>query len=472
MVRPLALLLVTLPLMSLLSACQRLPAPEQSGELVVAIRQEPVVAGVEGQKNTSFERDMVNAFAEKLGVDARFVVAADDGELVRLVKKGKVHFAASSWTSGKDGLNYTSPLLETAQVVVGHTDDIALEADPVELDGHTVEAIEASPQWEALQKLAGTPARFKLQARSRVSDLDVLRDVAEQRVEFAATNLLHYRLGLQFMPELELALTLPGKLRYGWAFAPEAKSLWRQAEDFVVEARGNGTIARFADRYFGNIERIKPDGIARLIQDARTLLHRYRRDFQDAQEITGIDWRLLAAVAYQESKWDPLATSPTGVRGMMMLTEDTADALGVSNRLDPRQSIRAGAKYLASLMEELPSQIVEPDRTWLALAAYNLGMGHLRGGRSLALGLKRDPDSWYEMKKVLPLMSRPEYYARLKAGPARGGEAVIMVENIRTFHSILSRLEVPWQSGFQLSRQSYKPGLKLRPELAQARPTQ
>jgi membrane-bound lytic murein transglycosylase F len=170
-------------------------------------------------------------------------------------------------------------------------------------------------------------------------------------------------------------------------------------------------------------------------------LSEYRFAFHEAQEITGIDWRLLAALAYQESKWDPLATSPTGVRGLMMLTEDTADRMGVTNRLDAAQSIRAGSKYLAFLMDELPPEIKQPDRLWFALAAYNLGMGHLNGARHFAPSLKRDPNSWVDMKQVLPLMSRPEYYERLKSGRARGGEAVILVENIRNYYDVLSRLE-------------------------------
>ena len=129
-----------------------------------------------------------------------------------------------------------------------------------------------------------------------------------------------------------------------------------------------------------------------------------------------------------------------------MLTEDTADRLHVDNRLDPKQSILAGAKYLADLIDQLPVAAKEPDRTWLGLAAYNLGQGHLNGARAIALGLKHDPGSWYEMKQVLPLMARPQYYKRLKSGRARGGEAVIMVENVRTFYSILSRFEYAYKA--------------------------
>jgi membrane-bound lytic murein transglycosylase F len=173
----------------------------------------------------------------------------------------------------------------------------------------------------------------------------------------------------------------------------------------------------------------------------QSVLPRYRRLFIEAQDVHGIDWRLLAALAYQESHWDPLATSYTNVRGMMMLTEDTADRLRVTDRLDARQSILAGTRYLVELKEQLPPEVAEPDRTWLALAAYNLGMGHMNGARFVATLVKRDPNAWHEMKQVLPLLAQPEYYARLKSGAARGGEAVIMTENIRTYYDILRRHE-------------------------------
>ena len=137
----------------------------------------------------------------------------------------------------------------------------------------------------------------------------------------------------------------------------------------------------------------------------------------------------------------------------MMLTDDTADRMHVGNRLDPKQSILAGAKYLADLIDQLPAEVKQPDRTWLALAAYNLGQGHMNGARAIAVGLKVDPDSWYEMKKILPLMARPKYYEHLKSGPARGGEAVIMVANIRNYYDILQKYKAPYVPVFKPSFQ-------------------
>ena len=176
----------------------------------------------------------------------------------------------------------------------------------------------------------------------------------------------------------------------------------------------------------------------------RTVLPDYRRLFLDAQEATGIEWRLLAAVAYQESQWDPLATSETGVRGFMQLTEDTARHLGVDDRLDPRASMLGAARYLRDLKARLPARIPEPDRTWLALAAFNIGLGHLEDARVLAQRQKLDPDLWAGRASRRCRCSRcPSTTRRRKLGYARGGMPVAFVDRVRGYYDILLRHEPP-----------------------------
>ena len=157
--------------------------------------------------------------------------------------------------------------------------------------------------------------------------------------------------------------------------------------------------------------------------------------------MSGVDWRLIAAIGYQESHWNPLATSPTGVRGLMMLTEETADRLQIKDRLNARDSILAGARYFALLKEALPPRIGEPDRTYLALAAYNIGLGHLEDARILAQKANLNPDKWQDVRQVLGKLSEPESFQALKHGYARGNEALQLVDNIRNYFDILARLE-------------------------------
>lgn len=274
------------------------------------------------------------------------------------------------------------------------------------------------------------------------SDQALLEQAAAGKLDLVATDRLHYTIAKRVFPELTVAGELPLKSHIAWALPLEpADPLAAEVTAFLAEISESGHLARVADRYFGHVRRLRNSDINGFLTRVRERLPHYRAYFQEAQTRTGIDWRLLAALAYQESQWNPLATSRTGVRGMMMLTIETADRLGVRDRLEARDSILGGARYLAMLRDQLPEEIEEPDRTWMATAAYNLGMGHLRGARAIASTMNRDNTSWWGLKTVLPLLSRPEYAARLKAGAARGGEAVIMTENIRNYYDILTRIE-------------------------------
>lgn len=441
---PVARLLVVL-LSMLLLACGRVEPPEKTKELVIGIMSSPTTYQDNAGAISGFEYDALEKFAASMDLKTRYIVVKDQSALFDLLQAGKIHLAAGAQISGDTRFIFSTPLRESDQVLVASDDDPLVDDDNLELNGLEIEAIPFSPQAKTLKQLAETPPKFTVVTAAGSTDISLLERVAAGKSRLAATDQLTYLLTLNYFPDLVVVKILPGKIVSAWAFTQGFSALALAANAFIVAEKQNGSLARLNDRYFGHVQRLKADGIANFVRDVRTILPRYRKMFQSAQASSGIDWRMIAALAYQESKWDPLATSYTNVRGMMMLTEETADRLGVTDRLDAGQSIRAGARYLAMLGDELPDEVEEPDRTWLAVAAYNLGMGHLKGGRTFAKQMKRDPNSWYDMKKVLPLMSKPEFAARLKAGPARGGEAVIMVENIRNYYDILCRMEPAWQ---------------------------
>ncbi len=453
-----------LMLISLLVACMRSEPPLPQDELVVAMRNSPAFMQDDG--GSGFELDLVEAFARELNLKVRLIIVRDHSELISLLKQGKVHLAASaSILEAVPGIRYSAPVREVQQVLVQHAD--ALWQDTREnLSGKQIEVLAGSAQLSVLNRIkldvpfvAGLPTKavsqpppalpaFVVLEQAGMSEVELLERVNQRKSDLAATDALHFNIASNFYPDLQVAQELPGMVKFGWAFADTGDPLlFDKAQAFIARIQGDGTLLHVQDRYFGHILRLKPFDISVFLERMRSVLPRYRRDFIAAQELTGLDWRLLAALAYQESGWDALATSHTNVRGIMMLTEETADRLKVSNRLDAKQSIRAGAEYLADLIDELPAEVLEPDRTWMGLAAYNLGQGHMNGARAFAKGLKRDPASWYDMKQVLPLLARPEYYKRLKSGRARGGEAVILVENVRTYYDILSRFEAAHRNG-------------------------
>lgn len=436
--------LLPLGLAALIAGCGSLEPPEKSGELVVGILDDPVSylrQAADGDEG-GFDRDLVLSFAESRKLKVRFVPVASVSELESLLNWGKIHFAAGMPMVDGSGYRYTGTVRQARQLVVQHSDALPLDAI-TELAGRTIETLPGDPEKGTLNSLPVSPALTMREAPVN-NGIDLLARIADGKSDLAAIDSAHFDLALNFYPDLAVAWELPSTVSYTWAFRPGDEALRHQAEEFLAGARDNRLLARIEDRYFGHIKRISPAGAGLYIEHIRARLPEFRRYFEEAAALNDIDWRLLAALAYQESGWSPLATSFTNVRGIMMLTEDTADHFGVTDRLDPRQSILGGARYLSDLIRQMPASIKGQDRYWFALAAYNLGQGHLNGARQIAAGMKRDADSWYEMKRVLPLMARPEYYARLKSGRARGGEAVIMVENIRSYYDILCRFAPPY----------------------------
>ena len=160
--------------------------------------------------------------------------------------------------------------------------------------------------------------------------------------------------------------------------------------------------------------------------------------FKQAAATHELDWRLIAAISYQESHWNPKAVSPTGVRGLMMLTQNTAKQLGIKNRRDPVQSTEGGARYFVRMKGKIPDRITEPDRSWLALAAYNIGYGHLEDARVITERKGGNPDRWADIRDSLPLLEKKEWYKKTRYGYARGREAALYVRNIRNYYDLLN----------------------------------
>ena len=439
-------LLVPFLFIALIAACggSGVPPVHEARELVVLTRQGPTTYSLnEKEEGLGFDHDLAQLFADELGVTARFIIVANEAEIIQRLKNNEAHLAAA-WLSAEDDpdVQSTQPYFQSSNILVTYEASLPIR-EIAQLADKTVHVIADSRQASVLSEIQAELPSLQVIEESERSELDLLEDVAAQRVEAALVDQAVFDIGSNYYPDLQESLTLGPKRSLAWLLPALGNDpeLLAKANVFLKRVLKDGTMARLQDRYFGHVKRLNQTDIVTYIGRIGTLLPEYRLLFQNAQANTGIDWRLLAALAYQESQWDPQATSPTGVRGMMMLTGETADRLGVSNRLDTQQSIRAGAQYLSDLRDALPDEIKEPDRLWLALAAYNLGMGHLQGARAIAKSRKVNPNSWFEMKKVLPLLTRPEIYQRLKSGKARGGEAVMLVENIRIFADILKRHE-------------------------------
>lgn len=440
-------------LILLLAACDKpviiralpFPTPAQH-DLLVLTSSGPMTYLIDDSgKPGGLEHDLIEAFARELGVGVKYTVVPPV-EIEARMAAGEAHVATAWLNVPKDiDQKATPPILQSHDILVQHEASLPV-SEQEELQGKTIHALTGSRQLANLRALQKTVPDLQVVEVNEGDIFSLLESVGSQKIELAAMDSTLIDIATQFVPSLQTTLYLSENEPIVWWLGKKPNvELTARVSDFVEKAQRDGTLARIEERYFGHVRRLKPADISKFLGRTETMLPKLRKHFHTAQALSGLDWRLIAAVAYHESQWEPEATSPTGVRGIMMLTEETADHLGVSNRLDPRESIIAGARYLNTLKDLQGDHVREPDRTWLALASYNIGPGHFNAARNLAKQLKADPAAWYEMKRILPLLAQPKFYERLKSGRARGGEAVILVENIRSYFDILVRHEPPYQ---------------------------
>ncbi len=248
----------------------------------------------------------------------------------------------------------------------------------------------------------------------------LLEAVAEGRIEYTIADSTEFALAHAVHPDLRIAFDLDGGESLAWAASDRDPSLLAEIRNYFARMDATGELTAIVNRYYGRTESLEFGEGGEFMRHLQSRLPLYRRWFEEAARASSEDWRLLAAIGYQESKWDPHAASPSGAKGLMQLTHDSADEARVSNRIDPRQSIFGGARYFRQVHDKIPAHVPEPDKTWFALAAYNMGYGRIEDARVLAQKSGRDPDSWEDVRAFLPAEETARY-----------------VDNVRNYHDLL-----------------------------------
>lgn len=430
----------------LVAACQPAPKPvlpmADSGELVVLTVNGPATYYEDAQGQPSgFEYDLVVAFAKELRVQPRILTVDDPAKIEPMIRENRAHLGAAALAKHlhfPGSPAWGPPYFTTQYQVVSRTGDTKPRS-LADLADKSVGLVDDPLAEEAMGK--APPGARLVRMPTGTSTADLLEQVAEGRLDTALVDSNRYTLARRHFPQVEVAFTVGKPFEYAWLVGTvDRKRILDAAGPFFDRMRKDGTLKRLVDRHYGHASRINAVDAGTLIERVGTMLPKLRAHFIEAEVASGIDWRLIAALGYQESHWDAEATSPTGVRGLMMLTDETAERLQIKNRLDARDSIVGGARYLALLRENLSPRIPEPDRTWLALAAYNLGVGHLEDARILAQRAKLNPDRWQDVRQVLPRLAEAEHFQTTKHGYARGYEAQQLVDNVRNYYDILVRL--------------------------------
>ncbi len=439
--------LLTLILAMQLLSCS-IPTPlleriKQDGELVVITRNSATTY-FEGREGTAgIEYDLVRMFARELGVRVRFITPDSFDQIIPMIKRREAHFAAAGLTVTKERkveVKFAPGYQQITQQLIFRNG----EKQPKSLRdviGSKFEVIAGSSHEAELERHKKDIPELEWIARRELESEELLYMVHTGEIDYTIGDSNEVALNRRFYPELLVAFNLTPPEQLAWAFPHEEdSSLFDAAADFIRRTKKSGKLEQLIERYYGYVKRLGFVDTNTFKQHVLIRLPKYISYFKESAKTTGITWELLAAIGYQESHWNPDAVSPTGVRGIMMLTEATAEQMDIPDRTVPKQSIEGGAKYLLLLSQKIPPSVVPPDRMWFTLAAYNVGFGHLEDARILTQRAGKNPDKWQDVKQYLPLLSRKAYYQTVKHGYARGREPVDYVDNIRGYHDLLTWL--------------------------------
>lgn len=410
--------------------------------LVIGTLYSPTSYFSNNHTSSGMEYELAQNFAASLGVELQVIANADLNRLFTMLNEGKIDILATglSVTDGRmKHMRFGPPYYYVSQQLV-YKQGKKRPRKYTDLTGNLTVMANSSHQ-ESLLRLKEQYPDLSWQTNNKLNPDQLLKEVIEERIDYTIVDSTTLARNRRLYPDLSLAMTVEEERPIAWAISKFTDdSLYSEIIAFFGEHQSDGDLIHLEEKYFGHVKRFDYVDTRAFIKAIDTKLKKYQILFELNQG--ELQWEQLAALSYQESHWNPRAKSPTGVRGMMMLTLPTAKQMGVSSRLDAEQSIKGGAQYLQQLLNRLPEAIPQEQRFWFALASYNVGFGHLMDARRIAIKMDKDPNSWTSIKLILPLLEKAKYYKKSRYGYARGREAVHYVDNIRRYYETLKAMNI------------------------------
>ncbi len=410
------------------------------GELRVVTRNGPL-AYYRRADNTPEgpEYELARRFADELGVRLKLMPVRSYAEIYEAITTGRAHIAAAGIKVPSAPIRGVvfGPAYEHVREHLVFRRGFRRPGSLAEVRDGDLEIAAGSAHVESLVDERNSIPELVWIENASTDSQALLDGVARGSIDYTIADSTEFALAHDVHPELRIAFDFAREQSLAWAVSAHDPDFLRTISDYFARAKADGALADIVKRYYSRSQDMDFVGPRGFMRDIQNRLRLYREWFEQAAAATSADWRLLAAMAYQESKWDPAAASTSGARGLMQLTGETASEARVSNPADPRQSIFGGARYFKQVYDKIPAHVPEPDRTWFALAAYNIGYGHLEDARVLVQKAGRNADSWQDVREFLPLLAQESYYTQAENGYARGWEPVRYVDNVRGYRDLL-----------------------------------
>ncbi len=411
------------------------------GTLTVLTRNAPTTYYQGSRGPMGFEYDLMSRFAKYLNVGLKIKLMDNVGDILDAMDKGDADLASAGIVrADQSGKTYLfGPSYCSVKEEVVYRRGSTRPRDVKDLLGYTILVTTGGYGEALLKRLKKKYPGLTWSTTDQLCIEEILEKVWRKQVDCTITDSHIVAMNRRYFPELAVAFVLSGHEPLGWVIKPGSDRLQAAVDTWFKKFKASGRLSELTEHYFGLKNRLNYVDIKMFHRRIKSRLPKLMPEFLEASARYRLPWELLAAQAYQESHWKAGAESPTGVRGVMMLTQETASSLGIEDRVDPAKSIRGGAKYLAHLLKRVPKSVTGENRIKFALAAYNIGMGHLYDARELARKQGKNPDSWQSLRETLPLLAQKKYYSRLTYGYARGTEPVQYVNAIFTYRDILEK---------------------------------
>ena len=428
----------------LLATCSPLPIVTDQikilGELRVVTRDGPlaVYRGVDDLPEGP-EYELARRFADELGVRLKIMPMRTYAEIYGALTSGRAHLAAAAIkipSKPIEGIEFGPAYLRVREHLI-YLHGATRPGSLGDIGNGDLEIAAGSAHAKALVEARDSIPSLVWVENASTDSQALLDSVANGSIDYTIADSNEFALAHDMHPELRIAFDFTGTRSLAWAASRRDVGFLQDVNDYFARLNATGELAAIVKHYYGRSEEVDLGGTRGFMRHLQSRLPLYKKWFEEAAQQSREDWRLLAAIGYQESKWNPSAQSSAGARGLMQLTSESANEAKVTNPADPRQSIFGGARYFRQVYAKIPNHIPEPDRTWFALAAYNIGYGHLEDARVLAQKGGRDPDSWDDVREFLPLLEQEVWYTKTENGYARGWEPVRYVDNVRDYRDML-----------------------------------
>jgi membrane-bound lytic murein transglycosylase F len=409
-----------------------------TGELRVITRNNPWCYSLYRGQPRGFEYELAKAFADYLGVSLNVQIAHRWDRIIPdlLAGQGDLIAANMTITPGKRArVAFSHGYLSMQPHVIIRRQHQKIRSFG-DLAGKTVHVTQGTSYHERLMALQATGVALNIALHTKLETIDLIRMVADQTIDITIADRLVALLSRRYYPSIDIAAPIGKSENLGWAVNPKASKLLNRINEFFTMIRQNGEFDRIYNRYYFGIDDFDFVDVRAFHRKIKKKFSAYRMITRQIADQYDFDWRLIAAQMYQESRFDPLAVSYRGAHGLMQITLKAAEDLDVIDIYDACQNIEAGVRHLKDLFD-FYDHAEGDDRLLLALAAYNIGVGHLLDARNLAREQGLNPEKWSSLKKTLPLLIKPEYYQKTQYGYCRGTEPIEYINKIYEYYDIL-----------------------------------